>query len=237
MSGWLRRALQRCGEMEIEAFHEFVAGKQLDAKYYPYILFKSFFQFIEFLIRYIPGGVGFKLRQLYYKGVLKHMGDNVLIDVGVIITGAWNITIADYVWVDAYVVLTAPVKELRIGRRTHIGPYTSMGGREEIILEDYVGISTGVHIFSGSERPVDGKRMSGPLVPEEYRGFFSGPVVLRKDSFVGAQSVVLPGVELGEGAVVGACSMANRSVEPWVIVSGTPATPKGRRDPVTVPDF
>lgn len=237
MAGWLRRALQRCGEMEVEAFHEFVNGRSLGAKYYPYILLKSLFQFVEFLIRYIPGGVGFKLRQIYYKQVLREMGDNVLIDVGVIINGAWNISIADYVWIDTYVVLTAPIKELRIGRRTHIGPYTSMGGREEIILEDYVGISTGVHIFSGSERPVDGKRMSGPLVPEEYRGFFSAPVRLRKDSFVGAQSVVLPGVELGEGAVLGACSLANRSLPPWTIASGTPARSKGRRDPVTVPDF
>jgi acetyltransferase-like isoleucine patch superfamily enzyme len=55
---------------------------------------------------------------------------------------------------------------------------------------------------------------------------------LRKDSFVGANSVILPGVELGEGSVVGANSLVIKSVEPWEIVSGVPVKKLMKRQKV-----
>ena len=100
-----------------------------------------------------------------------------------------------------------------------------------------MGISAGVKIYANTEAPLDGKRMSGPMIPERYKAFLSKPVTLRRDSFVGANSVLLPGAELGEGAVVGANSIVSRPVEPWAIVVGPSARVIGRRDPVTVPDL
>jgi acetyltransferase-like isoleucine patch superfamily enzyme len=75
------------------------------------------------------------------------------------------------------------------------------------------------------------------MVPEYMKAFKSAPVTLRKESFVGANSIILPGVELGEGAVVGANSVVTKSVEPWTIVAGVPARPISKRDPVSFPDL
>ena len=71
--------------------------------------------------------------------------------------------------------------------------------------------------------------MSGPMVEESQKGFKSAPVRLEKECFLGANSIVLPGVTIGQGAVVGANSVVTKSVEPWTIVNGNPAKKVGRR--------
>ena len=79
--------------------------------------------------------------------------------------------------------------------------------------------------------------MSGPMIPWRYKSFFSGRVVLEKDSVLGANSVVLPGVTIGEGAVVCPGSIITRDVPPWVIAAGVPTKFIGKREKVTVPDI
>lgn len=49
------------------------------------------------------------------------------------------------------------------------------------------------------------------------------PIEIGADAWVCAQAFVGPDVTVGEGAVVGACSVVVRSVEPWVVVAGNPA--------------
>lgn len=49
------------------------------------------------------------------------------------------------------------------------------------------------------------------------------PITIESDVWIGAGSVVLPGVTIGEGAVVGANSVVSKDVPPYTIVWGTPA--------------
>ena len=50
-----------------------------------------------------------------------------------------------------------------------------------------------------------------------------GAPVLRRYAAVGAGATILPGVEIGEGALVGAGAVVTRDVAPWTIVMGVPA--------------
>lgn len=54
----------------------------------------------------------------------------------------------------------------------------------------------------------------------EYR---TGEVVIGRDVMIGANSTILPGVSIGDGAVVGAGALVNRDVPPGVMVAGVPA--------------
>jgi putative colanic acid biosynthesis acetyltransferase WcaF len=57
----------------------------------------------------------------------------------------------------------------------------------------------------------------------------TGPIVMRRQSWVGARAVVAKGVTLGEGAVIGLGGVVIKSVPPWTIVGGNPTKEIGRR--------
>jgi dTDP-4-amino-4,6-dideoxy-D-glucose acyltransferase len=224
-------------QLEYDAFARFIEGKRFTLKQYLVLVAKSALAPVEMMIRHLPGGGGYKLRYYYYKLFLRGIGKNVLIDVGVILNGPANISIGDYTWIDSHCRIDAMLGEVRIGKRVHIAPFSILVAREPIVLEDYVGLSSSVKIYANSEHPSDGKRMSGPMIPERYKAFRSKAITLRRDSFVGANTVVLPGGELGEGAVVGANSIVARRVEAYSIVAGPSCRVIGRRDEVSVPDL
>lgn len=50
-----------------------------------------------------------------------------------------------------------------------------------------------------------------------------GPVTLRKGCYLGTRVTVLPGVEIGERAIIGACSVVTKDVPPETVAAGVPA--------------
>jgi len=61
-----------------------------------------------------------------------------------------------------------------------------------------------------------------------------GPVTVGDRAWIGFRAVILPGVSIGEGAVVAAGAVVTRDVAPWTIVAGSPARPIGQRPPTLV---
>lgn len=62
-----------------------------------------------------------------------------------------------------------------------------------------------------------------------YRGR-RGKIVIKDDAWIGAGSIILPGVTIGEGAVVGAGAVVTKDVPPYTVVVGVPARPIKRID-------
>jgi acetyltransferase-like isoleucine patch superfamily enzyme len=54
-----------------------------------------------------------------------------------------------------------------------------------------------------------------------------GRIAVRRGAWIGVGVVILPGVEIGTGAVVGANAVVTKDVEPFAIVAGIPATKIG----------
>ena len=50
-----------------------------------------------------------------------------------------------------------------------------------------------------------------------------GSITIKEDVWLGTGAIILPNVTIGEGAVVGAGSVVNKSVLPFTVVSGVPA--------------
>ncbi len=224
-------------DIEYQSFAKFIRGEHIPLGYVVLLGLKSFLTLFEMCIRYIPGGVGYLIRYWYYKIMLKKLGKNVLIDVGVFLYGTKNISLGDYVWIDSGVRIEAMLGEVSIGKRVHIASHAIVAAREPVIIEDYVGIGAGAKIYANSERPFGGKRMSGPMIPEEYKAFYSKKIVIEKDSCVGTGAVLLPGAHIGTGAVIGANTVVKKKVESYDIVAGLPPRIIGKREKVTVPDL
>lgn len=98
-----------------------------------------------------------------------------------------------------------------LGYKTDIGAFSYINARYGVTIEDLVQIGSHCSIYSMST--IDDK---------------SGPVVLRKNCRIGSHSVIMPGVTVGEDAVVGAFSFVNQDVPAGQVVAGVPAKPISR---------
>jgi acetyltransferase-like isoleucine patch superfamily enzyme len=91
-------------------------------------------------------------------------------------------------------------------------------------ISDHVFImDSNLHPISAKRRLQDAENFSRGIFPDVYLDIPNAPVVIQDSVWIGANSVVLKGVTIGEGAVVGAGSVVTKDVAPWTIVGGNPA--------------
>jgi acetyltransferase-like isoleucine patch superfamily enzyme len=100
---------------------------------------------------------------------------------------------------------------LRIGDRVGIGDRSEIHCGREVTIGDGSLLAWGVTVMDRSYHSIG----PGPEQPE--------PVRIGARVWVGCQSLILPGVELGDGSVVAAGSVVTRSVAPRTLVGGNPA--------------
>lgn len=112
---------------------------------------------------------------------------------------------------------------ISIGRRVVIRPASmlfaeAVDNDAGIIIEDDVLIGSGVHLNVANHRYHLTDR---PIIDQGHTA--SMPITLRKGCWIGANCVILPGVTIGENAVVGAGSVVTKSVPGGAVAAGNPA--------------
>jgi galactoside O-acetyltransferase len=152
----------------------------------------------------------------------KKIGENVSISKKVSLYGVSRISIGDNVRIDDFCILTAGSKGIDIGSFVHIAGLCYISGGGYVKIEDFCGVSSRSALYSATD-DYSGEFMTNPTIPEDYKNIYAAPIILRKHSLIGTGSTVLPGVELGEGASVGAMSLINKTLEPWCMYVGIPA--------------
>lgn len=134
------------------------------------------------------------------------------------IIGRENIEFGNYVIIDDFVFISAK-KKMKLGNYVHIASHSSVTGIDVFEMGDFSGLSQGVRVFTGSEDFTDWG-FGNPTIAAEFRNITVAPVRIQPFASVGANSVVLPGVTIGEGATVGANSVVTRDLEPWGVYVG-----------------
>ena len=137
------------------------------------------------------------------------------------------ISIGDSVMIDDFVLLMGGAAT-RIGSFVHISCHASVVGGGEFVMEDFSGLSGGVRVYTGTD-DYTAPLLTNPTVPEPYRITLRSFVHLHKHAVIGTNSVILPGVTIGEGAAIGANSLVTRDCEPWTVYFGSPAKPYRHR--------
>ena len=131
------------------------------------------------------------------------------------------ISIGNNVIIDDFVFLMGG-EETKIGNYVHIASFCSITGGGRFIMEDFSGLSSGCRIYTGTE-DFSGLSLTNPTIPPEFRNVIRAFVIIRKHAILGANTVVLPRVTIGEGAAIGANSLVTKDVKPWTICAGSPA--------------
>ena len=134
-----------------------------------------------------------------------------------------RIEIGDSVIIDDFVLLMAG-ERMQIGSFVHIAAFTSVMGGGRFLMEDFSVLSGGVRVYTATD-DYTGGCLTGSAVPAPYRIVERSRVEIGRHAIVGASSVILPGVRIGEGAAVGANSLVTKDCQPWTIYVGSPARP------------
>lgn len=131
-----------------------------------------------------------------------------------------QISIGDNCRIDDFCRVSGRVS---LGRNVHIGTHCSISASDSYIqLGDFAGLSSGCHLIASSD-DYSGEWLTNPTVPQEFVAITRGPIQLGRHVILGAASVVLPSVSIGDGSSSGAMTLFNRSVEAWGIYVGQPA--------------
>ncbi|HEX7817098.1 acyltransferase [Dyella sp.] len=151
----------------------------------------------------------------------RKIGRNVKIYAGARILGAEHLTLGDNIIIDDFVMIYARAPSV-IGSHVHVASFCSITGGGEFVLGDFSGLSSGVRIITGSDDFLGGG-LTNPTIPEGYRSVMRSHVMVGRHALIGTNTVVLPGVEIGDGTAVGAASLVNRDLQPWGVYVGAPA--------------
>lgn len=151
---------------------------------------------------------------------IKILGNNIKVSKLARIYNPTNLTLHSNIRIDDFTILSGKGK-INIGNYVHIGSHSFISSYENITLQDYSGISSGVKLF-GSSDDYSGNFMTNPTIPSEFLGTKTGNIELEKHVIIGAGSIVLPNIIIKEGTAIGCLSLINKTTEPWKIYAGNP---------------
>lgn len=121
-------------------------------------------------------------------------------------------------------VLIFPGRNLRVGDDVNFSYGVIVGSPGGVTIGDRVLLGFRSQIISGNHviPPNRGKIFSS--------GYDRKPIQIHNDVWIGAQCVILPGVTIGEGAVIAAGSIVTKDVAAFTLVAGVPAKLIRHRD-------
>lgn len=109
----------------------------------------------------------------------------------------------------------------QVGKGVFVGDHVNvdLNHADMILIEDHV------HIASGCRLLCHQRDLSRYFVGDDYAklGYRYGKIHLCQGCLIGMECFIMPGVTIGEGAIVGAGSLVTKDVPPWTIATGRPA--------------
>lgn len=170
-----------------------------------------------------------KVSTLKNRLLLKQCGNNVVFFQGVRMKGGHNIVVGN---------------DVIIRKNSTIAAQTQYFGQKlssAIIIEDGVDLGEDTFITASNRIVIGRNSLFGRMVtvtdnshgtttmddlskaPHMRNVVSKGEVVIGENVWIGDKATILPGVHIGEGAVVGANAVVTKDVPPFCVVGGIPA--------------
>ncbi len=179
---------------------------------------KEFLHWIEFLVSYMPGFIGFRLRSKFYELLFKRTCKFAM-GTGIFFSSKENIVFSGKVYIGRNSFFSAEGGSItiddncRFNVNVHIN--ASAGGKiilgRDCLIGPNVVMRTANHSFASTE------------VPIVSQGHDSGDIIIENDVWLGSNVVILPGVRIGKGAVIGATSVVTKDIPSMAVAVGVPA--------------
>ncbi len=119
----------------------------------------------------------------------------------------------------------------------YLAPYLFPPSPEKLVIGKFCQIAHGVRIVTSSANhdtsgfstyPFGNFLMDESTTPEEIAALFQlpdrkGDTVIGNDVWIGMEAMIMPGVTIGDGAIISGRSVVAKDVAPYTIVGGNPA--------------
>lgn len=172
---------------------------------------------------------GTRFRSELYCADFKQVGNNIEFKKVETLHGQEYITIGDRSSFESGLVLTAWDSygeqrfqpEIRIGNNCHFGEWNHITSVNRIEIGDFCLTGKWVTITDNSHGLTDGESLQLPPIERDL--YSKGPVVIGRNVWIGDKATILPGVTIGDGAVVAANAVVATDVPAYCVVAGVPA--------------
>lgn len=196
--------------------------------------------FVFTLFSNLPTIWGTLLRGQAYKKVLGSIGVSCFVEKNVCFRVPQRVFLGDRVFIGENVCLDACYlkSEIRLNNDVHIGRNSILrAGIGQIIVHEGVtlnrfvyldgngGIQIGRNALLGNKvELISGNHIfEDPNTPIRFQGTKLGKVTIGEDVWLGTNTIVLPGVTIGDGSVVGAGSVVTEDIPNYSVAIGAPA--------------
>nr|WP_326185639.1 CatB-related O-acetyltransferase [uncultured Oscillibacter sp.] len=143
-----------------------------------------------------------------------------------------NVITAPNIQVGEYTYYDDPVDPTGFEKNNVLFNWPEFGDR--LIIGKFCAIASGVRFIMGPANHRTSSVTTYPFnvfggawaenTPPHLRQLpFKGDTVVGNDVWIGRNSVILPGVHIGDGAIVAAQSVVTRNVAPYTVAGGNPA--------------
>ena len=109
----------------------------------------------------------------------------------------------------------------KVGKNVFIGDHVRIdaGHAELIYIDDFAHVTGGCRLLC-HQRDLSNYRVGDNAAKLKYR---LGEIHIGKGVMIGMESMVMPGVCIGDGAIIGAGSLVSKDIPAWTIATGCPA--------------
>ena len=156
-----------------------------------------------------------------------YFGQKVCIHSSAIIVASENLFLDDHSIISDFCFILA-TGFTKIGKYSRLAPHSCITGGGQVYIGDFTDISYGVKIISGSD-DILGPYLFLPTVPSEDRNITRDQIQISSYSFIGSNSIIYPGVKIGEGVIVNPGTIVKRDLDPWSIYGGASCHLLGKR--------
>lgn len=113
----------------------------------------------------------------------------------------------------------------RMGAKVEKGVFIGDHVKVDLNHANLIWLEENAHVASGTRLLCHQRNLKNYHRGDDYAklGYRLGEIHLCKGSLVGMESFVMPGVTVGEGAIVGAGSLITKDIPAWTIATGRPA--------------
>ena len=128
---------------------------------------------------------------------------------------------ANEIWLTAWNSGKADTPYLRIGSRCSFGAYNHITCANKVIIGDYCLTGKWVTVTDNSHGETDWDSLH--LHPTKRAITSKGAVIIGNNVWIGDKATILPGVTIGDGAVIAANAVVTKDVPSYSVVGGNPA--------------